>query len=87
MEEQDKFLKENLGKTKASCAISYKAILEGKEMDRGDAQQTTDDSTTLFTHETIEAAIRKQRLRNEERMNQVAQTRFGNQQPQQGEGR
>lgn len=87
MEELDKVLGENLRKSKESCGISDKAILAVKEIDKV-KKQPINDSTTLFTHKTIEAAIRSQRLQSQQRMNQVAQTKFGNGgQQEQGEGR
>ena len=86
MEEQYKGSGENFIKTKEACGICDKSILSAKKIDKL-KKQKNNDSKPLFTHETIEAAMEKQRKASRERMNQVAQTRFGNQQPQQGEGR
>lgn len=70
MEEQDKYLGDNLKKVSDLCGIEKKSVVAARRMEKStkEIHGQDDDYKTLFTHETIEAAMAKGKTENERRI-------------------
>ena len=69
MEEHDKYLGDNLKKVSDLCGIEKKSVVAARRMEKSTKEiHEQDDYKTLFTHETIEAAMAKGKAENERRI-------------------